>query len=471
MAERAAVIRTLALLAMVPMPAVAGDYRPSHNWLSSLTIGNTMTCSASFINMDAGTLYLDCSNNRVGVGTTAPGYSLDVADDLRVQDQAIVVGSATVQGTAFSVGTTTLSVTGGRVGIGLTTPAVLLDVGGAAQFGSGVLKSTFSATPDASTYALALASGVSISTGGVRFADGTIQYTLASSSLTPSGNNVLTGNNAITAPLALANGSAGSPSLTASSDRNTGVHWGGDDTLSLVAGGANTIRIQPDTPLRILKSGAVTSDISLEGDDGANRIESGQDLAIRVSIDRIWIESTGEVGIGTTAPGSGNKLSVQGGAFIVGVSTIVTLSGNTGFGTATPCSTCTVHAVGNINATGALRQGDIRSCATGLTSDADGKIDGCVASDRRLKSDVTYIPSVGTIVDRLRPAMYRWRPDLKKDDRLHAGFIAQDLQETLPEAVVEAGTPMMGVDPNAILAIVVSDLQALRKRVKQLEAK
>ena len=69
----------------------------------------------------------------------------------------------------------------GNVGINATVPAVKLDVAGDAQFGSGVLKSTFSATPDATTYALSLSSGVKLANGGgIEFEDGTHQYTASS---------------------------------------------------------------------------------------------------------------------------------------------------------------------------------------------------------------------------------------------------------------------------------------------------
>lgn len=71
----------------------------------------------------------------------------------------------------------------GNVGIGTSQPETTLDVQGAAQFGSGASKSTFTATPGGSTYALQLSSGVTIASGGpinlsnggfIRFGDGTI---------------------------------------------------------------------------------------------------------------------------------------------------------------------------------------------------------------------------------------------------------------------------------------------------------
>ena len=47
------------------------------------TLG-TINCSPDKVNIDAGTLYVDCSNNRVGQGTTAPATGLDVEGNLQV---------------------------------------------------------------------------------------------------------------------------------------------------------------------------------------------------------------------------------------------------------------------------------------------------------------------------------------------------------------------------------------------------
>ncbi|PIR15949.1 MAG: hypothetical protein COV48_11555 [Elusimicrobia bacterium CG11_big_fil_rev_8_21_14_0_20_64_6] len=75
----------------------------------------------------------------------------------------------------------------GNVGINATLPEAKLDVAGDAQFGSGVLKSTFSATPDSTTYALSLSSGVALADGCVKFADNSVQCAAAASGGRPAG--------------------------------------------------------------------------------------------------------------------------------------------------------------------------------------------------------------------------------------------------------------------------------------------
>ena len=49
-------------------------------------------------------LYLDISNNRIGVKTNSPGnFALDVNGNMRVQGNQIVTGDLTVQGTTTTI--------------------------------------------------------------------------------------------------------------------------------------------------------------------------------------------------------------------------------------------------------------------------------------------------------------------------------------------------------------------------------
>jgi len=105
----------------------------------------------------------------------------DISDsgNLTIGGQGIFIGTVTVQGNAFSVGASTLAVTGGKVGIATNVPSTSLDVNGSAQFGSGAVKSTFTASPGNANFALELSSGIRFGAGGIRWADGTISTTAA----------------------------------------------------------------------------------------------------------------------------------------------------------------------------------------------------------------------------------------------------------------------------------------------------
>jgi hypothetical protein len=58
------------------------------------------------------------------------------------------------------------------------------------------------------------------------------------------------------------------------------------------------------------------------------------------------------------------------------------------------------------------------------------------SSDRRLKRDITYYdePSIEKIM-KLKPAYYHWKHDNGRDEDLQLGFIAQDVETIIPEAV------------------------------------
>lgn len=154
----------------------------------------------------------------------------------------------------------------------------------------------------------------------------------------------------------------------------------------------------------------------------------------------------------------------------------ITRTGLTSFGQdVTACSTCTVQIGGTLNVTGDLRQGTARSCSTGTTTDADGKFDGCVASDLSLKKEIKPLALTPNAIDLLKPSTWKWKDSKNRGTKINAGFIAQDVAKVFPQAVVPAGitdkgAPLKGIDSNAMIAALVLEIQALRKRVATLEA-
>lgn len=93
--------------------------------------------------------------------------------------------------------------------------------------------------------------------------------------------------------------------------------------------------------------------------------------------------------------------------------------------------------------------------------------------DRRLKDHIVALEDVGALVDAMQPVEfeYRFAPGTKVD-----GFIAQDLHEVVPSAVLrgdsEAGEPEQpwAVDMAALVPLLVRELQSVRGRLRALEA-
>ena len=77
---------------------------------SNATLSGTLQTIAGNSNFDAGTLFVDATNNRVGINNTAPAVALRVTGDVDISATANVQGAANIAG---AVGlANTLSVTG-----------------------------------------------------------------------------------------------------------------------------------------------------------------------------------------------------------------------------------------------------------------------------------------------------------------------------------------------------------------------
>ena len=143
-------------------------------------------------------------------------------------------------------------------------------------------------------------------------------------------------------------------------------------------------------------------------------------------------------------------------------------SGNIGLGTTSPWSKLSVD--------GAITQTNQKACTTGLTTDANGTINGCVASDVNLKTDIiTSTYDALQIIAQISPVSYRWKNYSLRDSQIHSGFIAQDIEAVFPTAVTsggfdEFGDAMKAVDPNAMASLLVKGLQEIDVKLRALAA-
>jgi hypothetical protein len=88
-----------------------------------------------------------------------------------------------------------------------------------------------------------------------------------------------------------------------------------------------------------------------------------------------------------------------------------------------------------------------------------------VSSDRRLKTD---IKKAEYSLPEVELKTFRFKADERKAK--HIGFIAQDIQEQVPDIVNEdETTKRLTIDESALLAIAVDEINKLKKRVTELE--
>jgi hypothetical protein len=145
---------------------------------------------------------------------------------------------------------------------------------------------------------------------------------------------------------------------------------------------------------------------------------SGGDLAYHFSRDRLVIATDGNVGIGTTIPAQ--KL----------------------------------HVVGNI-------------CATGT-------IGAC--SDGRFKKNVRPVNGALELVSRLQGVQFDWKPGQYADhgfaEGRQVGFIAQDVEQVLPQVVSRGSDGFLSVDYGRLTPLLVEAIRELRvENERELRAK
>jgi hypothetical protein len=93
-----------------------------------------------------------------------------------------------------------------------------------------------------------------------------------------------------------------------------------------------------------------------------------------------------------------------------------------------------------------------------------------VTSDQRLKENIVDAPEFGSVIDAIQVRSYDWKSD---GNHQRAGFVAQELVTVAPEAVHQPADPdeMMAVDYSKLVPMLVKEIQSLRIRIAQLEAK
>ena len=119
------------------------------------------------LTVDTNTLFVDATNNRVGIGTTTPATALNVLGNIQTQAGASVgadiftglnttlninTAGASDAITFSQSGNTRMIITGGFLGVGTTTPTTALDVVGEGKFSSNLTVDTNTLYVDATNH-------------------------------------------------------------------------------------------------------------------------------------------------------------------------------------------------------------------------------------------------------------------------------------------------------------------------------
>lgn len=176
-----------------------------------------------------------------------------------------------------------------------------------------------------------------------------------------------------------------------------------------------------------LKSGADNNDVKIGNGGGA--------VKMRLEESGTWMLQTAS---GLT---NGDNISWNTG---------LVQSNNGRVGIGTPAPGTELHVVGNIFATGN-------------------------ASDRRFKRNIRpYAGRMLDLVDRLQTVQYEYRTDAFPEEAFptttQTGFVAQDLEQLVPNAVFDRADGYKGVDYGKVTPVLVAAVQELRAEVEALKA-
>lgn len=92
------------------------------------------------------------------------------------------------------------------------------------------------------------------------------------------------------------------------------------------------------------------------------------------------------------------------------------------------------------------------------------------SSDERLKENIANAVDAGSVIDSIQVRQFDWKLN---GEHQRYGMIAQELDEVFPEAVAHGPTEddMLAVDYSKFVPMLVKELQSLRARVAELEGK
>ena len=416
-------------------------------FVGSMTARGTITSTSGFVGSGFG-LY----------NFTIPASALIGGATSYIQNSASLQASSTFYVSSASVdGQTLLSRTSGNVGISSSTPVYALGVTGGILATSSITAGNF------------VGSGTAITNlDASNLVQGTVARARLQTNLQDTGGStILVSTNALQSSTVLyvASASIDGQTILARSGGNVGIGTPIPGALLHVNG---TSRFNEASTFF---STAISSKVSLNAEHVAFTSINAATASTPNKISTEWdLQSDqgirGALNLEVTMPVITNASRKTHVAFLTSQSGAqsenFTIDGNNvGISTSGPITALSV--------VGTITQTAVKSCSLGLTTDAFGSITGCAASDKSIKTNIKALEPGGAIIDGLRPVTYLWNKKAKKDNQLHAGFVAQDVEKVFPHAVVSSGEKLKGVDPNALIALLVKEVQYLRKRVMALE--
>lgn len=413
--------------------------------------------------VDNNTLYIDATNNRVGVNTGAPTVALDVVGAIKSSTSITATTSVsaydvTATGTVSGASVTASGpVSGASLSVSGTASVGSISTSGAAQVGtltsSGAAQATrLTLTQTTGTAPITVSSTTVVSNLNADLLDGQEGSYYQNASNLSSGTLLA---DRLPAFSGDASSTAGTASLTlATVNTNTGsfgssivipaITVNGKGLVTAVA--TNTVRSASTTQTGVVQLNNTVTSTSTTEAATANAVKSAYDLAAAA------LPKSGGTMSGTLDMGN-NQLRLR------------TSDGN--------------HSlIYNSTIDGAELKGwdRIRLYVGNNARTFDFKNNGSATapgtwidnSSIRFKTDIEDFFSTSSLIDGLRPITYVYANSA--DTRRYLGFVAEEVEQVLPEIVEydKDGLPE-GLSYGRLSVIAIAEIKALRKRVAELE--
>jgi len=434
-----------------------------------ITLASGATANAFEVNSSSGVggdKFVITSGGNIGIGTTLPSEKLEVIGNVSA---AIYKDSANADFYLDPAATGNSLLVAGNIGIGTTGPSNQLHVIGTARTTGGYIL-TGAGTMLAGTTASDLrVTGVgNLELGGASSVHMTITNAgnVGIGTTSPGAKLSVSGS---TFPVSRVLSDFMDTTATAQND-GSGISFSGNYNPGSGDSKAywGFIHGQKESATATNYAGYLSFSTATQG------VGAGPDEKVRIT-------STGNVGIGTTAPASklhvygdgyttygpnttwGKYLTIGGNGSPTSEASIVTTNGNLHLDPASGAFVTYLNYyqgtggvnVSNGNATGGW--GTIRAAAF------------TVSSDRNLKENISYLSDSDEALNKvlqLKPAKF----DFINGDTDNLGFIAQDVQEVIPEAVSvideEKGT--LGITSSFITPYLVKAIQEQQAQISEL---
>jgi len=161
------------------------------------------------------------------------------------------------------------------------------------------------------------------------------------------------------------------------------------------------------------------------------------------STSRIYISSTGSVGIGTTTPGA-TLLNVNGSGYFGGILSLASGTASTAY------TNGALVVTGGVGISGALNVG--------------GDITAYATSDERLKDNKVTITNALEKVNSITGIAFDWNEKSEKTGSDY-GVIAQDIEKILPNAVVTRDNGYKAVKYDSLIPLLIEAIKELNAKL------